>query len=59
MAWGGADEGRPEYMLATLAMVREKYGGVEGYVRDVLGFGDEDIAAIKRNLVVDAPGQNL
>ncbi|MCJ1404845.1 hypothetical protein MMC11_008071 [Xylographa trunciseda] len=48
-----------EYMLATLDMVREKYGGVEEYVRDVLGFGDEDIATIRKNLVEDLQGQEL
>ncbi|MCJ1322963.1 hypothetical protein MMC15_008313 [Xylographa vitiligo] len=47
------------YMLATLEMTRQRYGGVEGYVRDVLGFGDEDVEIIKRNLVEETPGQRL
>ncbi|MCJ1379208.1 hypothetical protein MMC17_002308 [Xylographa soralifera] len=52
-------EGRAHYMLATLEMVRQQYGGVEGYVRDVLGFGDEDVETIRRNLVEDTPGPAL
>ena len=47
-------KGSAEYMLATLEMVRRRYGGVEGYVRDVLGFGDEDVETIRKNLVEDA-----
>ncbi|MCJ1288421.1 hypothetical protein MMC26_007778 [Xylographa opegraphella] len=49
----------PHYMVATLEMMRQRYGGVEGYVRDVLGFGDEDVEIIKRNLVEEAPGEPL
>ncbi|MCJ1421177.1 hypothetical protein MMC32_007539 [Xylographa parallela] len=50
----GMMSSRAEYMLATLEMVRRRYGGVEGYVRDVLGFGDEDVETIRKNLVEDA-----
>ncbi|MCJ1433466.1 hypothetical protein MMC27_002828 [Xylographa pallens] len=52
-------KGSADYMLATLEMVRQRYGGVEGYVRDVLGFGDEDVETIRRNLVEEALERTL
>jgi protein tyrosine/serine phosphatase len=36
-----------EFILALLDIVDRKYGGVEAYVRDVLGFDAEDVADIK------------
>ncbi|KAF3761019.1 hypothetical protein M406DRAFT_334634 [Cryphonectria parasitica EP155] len=36
---------------AFVDAVREKYGGFEGYVTGVLGFSDEDLIKIRRNLV--------
>jgi len=35
---------------AMLETVKEKYGGMEGYVKDVLGFSDEDVEKMKANL---------
>lgn len=35
--------------------VRERWGGFEGYAREVLGFSGEDLVRIARNLV-EAPG---
>lgn len=36
---------------AFVDAVKEKYGGFDGYVVKVLGFSDEDLAKIKRNLI--------
>lgn len=38
-------------MMATLAMLQERYGGVENYVREHCRLSDDDVAIIKRNLV--------
>lgn len=40
---------KADFMLGTLEMMEEKYGGAEGYARG-LGFGDEDIAKIRNAL---------
>lgn len=45
---------RPACWDAFVNSVGEKYGGFEGYVRSALGFSEEDVALIKRNLV-EAP----
>ena len=37
-------------MLAAIEMIREKYGGAEGYLRTMCGFGDEDISQIRANI---------
>ncbi|KFY11343.1 hypothetical protein V492_04522 [Pseudogymnoascus sp. VKM F-4246] len=51
---------RSENMMATLKMIREKYGGAEAYIREQCGLGDEEIAQIKSSLVVtDAPIHQL
>lgn len=39
-------------MLAFLEIVTEKYGSVEGCVRALFGFGEDDVEAIGRNLTV-------
>ncbi|KAH8730194.1 protein-tyrosine phosphatase-like protein [Phaeosphaeriaceae sp. PMI808] len=39
-----------EFILALFDVVDRKYGSVEGYVRDFLGFNGEDIISIKRLL---------
>jgi hypothetical protein len=39
-------------MMATLQMIRERYGGAEGYIRDRCGLSNEEIAQIKASLVV-------
>jgi len=48
----GASE---ESMLASLDMMRETYGGPEAYVREILGFGEEDVERIRKNLMRPAP----
>jgi hypothetical protein len=42
-------------MLATLKMMREKYGGPEQYVIDRCGLTKEDVDRIQSNLVVKTP----
>lgn len=44
---------RKENMLATLAVLREKWGGAEEYVVKELGLTKEEVEALRRNLVVD------
>lgn len=39
-------------MSATLKMIDERYGGVEGYLRDRCGLSASDINRIRRNLVI-------
>lgn len=41
----------PLWIEAALAHVREKYGSVEGYLRDAAGVTDAQIAAIRANLL--------
>lgn len=41
-------------MIAFLRLLEEKYGGVDGYLKKYVGFGDEDITTIRRNILVDA-----
>jgi protein tyrosine/serine phosphatase len=41
---------KKENLLASLAHVDQEYGGVEGYLKQRLGFSDEDVAAIRKNL---------
>ncbi len=38
-------------MSATLRMMHERYGGVEGYLRDECGLAASDIDQIRQNLV--------
>ena len=42
---------RKEVMKEFLEMLGSKYGGAEGYVRDYLGFSEEEVRKIKENLV--------
>lgn len=44
-------ENRPENMLASLAALKSKYGGAEGYMKQECGLDDEDIRKIRANLV--------
>ncbi|CAD0090558.1 unnamed protein product [Aureobasidium mustum] len=44
---------QPEKMAATIEMIQNVYGGAEGYVRDVVGLNDEQIAQIRKNLLSD------
>lgn len=38
-------------MLATLTLIREKYGNAEGYIKARTSLSDADIAQIRRNLL--------
>lgn len=40
-------------MSATLQMMSEKYGSVEGYLKTYCGLLDEDIAIVRSNLISD------
>ncbi|KAI9055363.1 hypothetical protein LZ554_000320 [Drepanopeziza brunnea f. sp. 'monogermtubi'] len=42
---------RKESMIAMLAMVREKWGGAEGYVKMQCGLTDKEIARVRRVLI--------
>ncbi|EKD21212.1 tyrosine phosphatase [Drepanopeziza brunnea f. sp. 'multigermtubi' MB_m1] len=42
---------RKESMIAMLAMVRERWGGAEGYVKMQCGLTDEEIARVRRVLI--------
>lgn len=42
--------GSNDAMTVVIDGMGEKYGGVEGYVRDQLGFSSDDIAKIRANL---------
>lgn len=43
---------REESMLESLKMVRRVWGGAEEYLRKVVGLGDGELEALKRNLLV-------
>lgn len=43
-----------ETMIAFLSLLEEKYGGAEGYLMHNLEFSTEDVATIRRNLVLGA-----
>lgn len=38
-------------MLATLDMIKNKYGGAEGYLKQKCGFEDQDIERIRKNII--------
>ncbi len=38
-------------MSATLKMIEERYGGVEGYVMDKCGLSIKDVEQIRQNLI--------
>jgi hypothetical protein len=42
-------------MLATLSMIREKFGSAENYIVEKCGISKEEVAMIKANLIVDKP----
>lgn len=46
---------RAETMVAFLQMLQSRYGGVEGYLKNVVGLTDDDIATIRKNFLVPAP----
>jgi protein tyrosine/serine phosphatase len=45
---------RAESMQRTLEMIDKRWGGAEGYVKEVCGLSDSDIAALRKNLIVPA-----
>ncbi|QGA16351.1 hypothetical protein EYB26_004018 [Talaromyces marneffei] len=47
---------RKENMTATLEYIERQFGGAEGYLRDQLGFRDEDVERIRKSLVVEDKG---
>ena len=42
---------RRENMLATIKMIGEKFGGVEGYLRGSCGFGEGDLERIRSKIL--------
>lgn len=38
---------KPQYMTGAIKEIKEKYGSIEGYCREVLELGDEEIARLK------------
>lgn len=42
-------------MLATLKMLREKFGGIEEYMIEKCGLSKEDLEKIRSNLIVEKP----
>ena len=42
----------PEQIEASLDVIEQSYGSFEAYRRDVLGISDEEVAAIRKNLLV-------
>ncbi|EGN95710.1 hypothetical protein SERLA73DRAFT_186890 [Serpula lacrymans var. lacrymans S7.3] len=42
----------PETMSATLALVREKYDGVESYCKKYMQLESEDLGKIRQNLLL-------
>ncbi len=42
-------------MLSTLRMIREKFGGAEGYVIEKCGLTADEVEKIRKNLIVERP----
>jgi hypothetical protein len=42
-------------MSATLKLIRQKFGGAEGYIIDKCGLTKEEVEKIKTNLIVEKP----
>ena len=42
-------------MYATLSMIREKFGSAEKYMIEKCGLSAEEVAMIKKNMIVDEP----
>lgn len=42
-------------MLATLKVIREKFGGVENYMIEYCGLTKADVEKIRSNLVIEEP----
>lgn len=50
---------RKENMEATLEMIRERYGEVEGYVRDVCGLNGEEVGRLREVMTVGVDGAEV
>ncbi len=50
---------RAANMLATLKMIREKFGGPEGYVIEKCGLTKEEVEKIRKNLIVEEPAVHV
>lgn len=46
----GLNEDRVVNMLASLEMIKSKYGGADGYLKQKCGFTDHDIQKIRANV---------
>ena len=44
---------KKESMLGALDMLRSEWGSPEAYMREVCGLSDDELQALKRNLIVD------
>lgn len=42
-------------MLATLKMIKEEFGGAEGYIIKKCGLTKTDVENIRKNLIVEQP----
>jgi hypothetical protein len=42
-------------MLASLKMIRERFGGAEDYVIEKCGLTKEEVKRIRKNLIVEKP----
>jgi hypothetical protein len=42
-------------MLASLKMIRDKFGGAEDYVVEKCGLTKEEVERIRKNLIVEKP----
>ncbi|EFR01437.1 hypothetical protein MGYG_04444 [Nannizzia gypsea CBS 118893] len=43
-------------IIGTMEWLDEEYGGVEGYMKREMGFNDEDIERIKKNIIAEETG---
>ncbi|KAH6705217.1 tyrosine/serine phosphatase-like protein [Leptodontidium sp. 2 PMI_412] len=50
---------KAENMLATLEMIREKFGSAEDYAIDKCGLTKDEVGMIRKNLVVEKPAVHL
>jgi hypothetical protein len=46
-------------MLATLRLIREKFGGPEEYVIEKCGLTKEEVEMIRKNLIVEKPAVHI
>ena len=41
-------------MIAFLHLLDSNYGGIEQYVKNYVGFSDEDVAKVRENMLIPA-----